>query len=193
MLCECGCGQVTLHRWLRGHYNRRRAPSPPPAAPGSFIPCACGCGALVKVRLLHGRWTRFVHAHNGRVQPRSPRFAYRHDRGVWRKPESRNHNTGHERARKLKSRDACELAHIGGCLGKIQVHHKDKDPGNNAEDNLMSLCIAHHSLVDAGRINLEAPVMPPFYVDRSGKRRYLDGWLQKKAWGWRRAMMQQAS
>jgi hypothetical protein len=73
-------------------------------------------------------------------------------------------------------------------LGRIEVHHKDKDPGNNTDENLAALCIAHHQLVDLGRIDLAAPIMPPFYVDRSGKRRYIHGWLRGRAWAERRAV-----
>lgn len=148
------------------------------------VPCACGCGASVSLRQHNGRWMRFVHGHNARVQHFLPvRIGPR----GWYKPESRNPNTGHERARKLKRRDACELARIGGCLGRVEVHHKDKDPGNNAPENLMAICQSHHTLLDAERIDPAAPVMPPFYVDRRGKRRYVDGWLRGRAWAWRRA------
>jgi hypothetical protein len=80
-----------------------------------------------------------------------------------------------------------------GRLMLCECDHRDKDPGNNAVDNLMALCQSHHTLVDQGRIDLAEPVMPPFYIDLRGKRRYVDGWLSKKAWAWRRAMMERAS
>jgi hypothetical protein len=101
-------------------------------------------------------------------------------------------SAGHNRARKLKPRDRCELKHIGGCRGRIEIHHKDKNTENNADENLMALCITHHTLVELGRIDLAAPVMPPFYVDRSGKRRYLHGWLRGHPGPARRASLQAA-
>ncbi len=136
--------------------------------------CECGCGHATSIapqsstRLgwKKGEHVRFIRGHYKPLTPPWPR-------GVWRKPESRNRNTGRHRAKRLKPRDACELASIGGCLGRLEVHHKDKDPANNADDNLMTLCLAHHQLVDHGRIDLAWPVMPPFYTDGSGKRRYL--------------------
>ncbi len=74
-------------------------------------------------------------------------------------------------ARELCPRDECSVAHIGHCKGRIEIHHIDGDPFNNDTDNLTSLCISHHGLVHRGKINLDAPEMPPFYIS-GGKRRY---------------------
>jgi len=91
----------------------------------------------------------------------------------WYKPESRNPNTGHKRALKIVGeRSRCELERIGGCRGTIEVHHKDKDPGNNERTNLMVVCRAHHKMLDNGRLDPDRPVMPKFYVGSDGKRRY---------------------
>jgi hypothetical protein len=62
--------------------------------------------------------------------------------------------------------------HIGGCGGPIDVAHKDHDPWNNDPANLMAMCRSHHHLYDRGRIDLDNPKMPDFYVDAGGKRRY---------------------
>jgi hypothetical protein len=66
----------------------------------------------------------------------------------------------------------CALASIGGCSKKrIEVHHRDGNPTNNAPENRVPLCPSHHKLVEYGRINLDAPSMPKFVVS-GGKRRY---------------------
>jgi hypothetical protein len=81
--------------------------------------------------------------------------------------------TSHSRALRLK-RDltSCEWEHIGGCLGHLHVAHVNGDEWDNMPGNLLKLCQSHHFLLDRGRIDPAAPVMPAFYTDRSGKRRY---------------------
>lgn len=80
--------------------------------------------------------------------------------------------TARERARKLTRLKDCALVEIGGCSSRLEVHHLDGVPTNNAEGNLLVLCGAHHRLVHNGAIDLNNPIMPPFRVDPSGKRRY---------------------
>ena len=76
--------------------------------------------------------------------------------------------------RRKGDRSKCELRRIGGCLGKIDVAHRDHDRWNNDDPkNLLALCRCHHRLYDNGRIDLDRPQMPSFYVDSGGKRRYL--------------------
>lgn len=80
---------------------------------------------------------------------------------------------GRARARRLiPVTSHCDLAHIGGCQGRIARAHVNHDPLHNTRDNLLMLCDSHHRLYDNGTIDLENPVMPKFYVDARGRRRY---------------------
>ena len=81
--------------------------------------------------------------------------------------------TGYDRARKVVPVvTSCALEHIGGCGGRIERAHVDHNPLNNDRQNITTLCKSHHNLYDFGRITLTDPVMPPFYVDARGNRRY---------------------
>lgn len=73
---------------------------------------------------------------------------------------------------KLKHISKCQLDHIGFCKGVLDVCHIDQNPLNNNDNNLIKLCRSHHRLLDHGKINILNPVMPEFYIDKSGKRRY---------------------
>ena len=126
------------------------------------IKCACGCGATLTDRDERGRARRFViggHAWRGRARPEKAN------------PHSKSARTGRCRARKMTDTTRCALERIGGCSNRIEVHHIDGDPMNNAQDNRIALCGSHHRLVEHDRIDLAAPVMPRFFVS-SGKRRY---------------------
>jgi hypothetical protein len=81
--------------------------------------------------------------------------------------------TGYSRARQVVPVvTSCALEHIGGCGGRIERAHIDHNPLNNDRQNITTLCKSHHNLYDFGRITLTNPVMPPFYVDARGARRY---------------------
>ncbi len=81
--------------------------------------------------------------------------------------------TARKKALTLFAAERCELAHIGGCgVLVLERHHKDEDPRNNDPSNVIVLCRSHHKLVHAGVIDLADPVMPTFYVEPNGKRRY---------------------
>lgn len=88
------------------------------------------------------------------------------------KPQSKNSNTGYWRAKKIIPRDKCSLFHEVDCKGSIQIHHIDKNPLNNSKENLIAVCVAHHRFLESGKITIENPVLPEFYIDGSGKRRY---------------------
>lgn len=124
--------------------------------------CVCGCKTPIPDTRSDGKPRTHAITHGKRTHV-----------GEWYKPESRAYATLHERARKLKPRERCELDRIGGCSAKrLEVHHVDGDISNNAVANLVVLCTSHHRLVEGGRIDLSIPRMPAFYVDGSGKRRY---------------------
>lgn len=124
--------------------------------------CDCGCGQEIPTKDDRGRARRFVSGHGNKNKS-----------NVWKKkPESVNKRTGRYRARLLHDCSSCELIALGGCSGRIEIHHKDSCPTNNTEQNRIALCTSHHRLVENGRIDLAAPVMPQFVI-RGGKRRYL--------------------
>ncbi len=128
---------------------------------GATVTCQCGCGTDIPDKDKRNRPRRYIWGHNSKNQ-----FHW------WMaKPDSINYRTCRGRAHKLRNPQDCELKSIGHCLGPLEVHHKDGNPVNNENNNLMSLCMSHHKLVEHGRIDLTNPVMPPFYVS-SGKRRY---------------------
>lgn len=139
--------------------------SPAPAVGSQAVttstatPCECGCGQPTGGRFVHG------HNQRGRARP---------DRA---RPESKSVSTGRWRAKKLVPRERCALVNIGGCLGRLEVNHIDKNPMNNDLGNLVVLCQTHHKLVDNGRIDLNAPVMPDYWIDGGGARRYKYEWL----------------
>ena len=124
--------------------------------------CACGCRSTIPEIRTDGKPQRFHvgHGRRGKV-------------GLVTSPESTSESTGRWRAKKLKKRDRCELEHIGSCKGRFEVAHINGRPIDNRADNLLSLCQSHHQLLDLGRINMQKPSMPPFRVDKRGKRRYV--------------------
>lgn len=127
-----------------------------------MIPCACGCGTLIEPFDNRGRPRKGVFGHGNKGKS-----------NVWKtKPESRKTRTGRYRARRLHDCSRCEVGHIGGCSGRVEVHHIDGNPLNNESGNRIALCTSHHSLVEKKRIDLADPIMPAFVV-RGGKRRYL--------------------
>ena len=128
------------------------------------IKCKCGCGQEMTDRDSRGRPREYIHGHvmNGRERP---------DRA---RPDSENKRTGRWRARNIliEEGETCALEKIGGCSQtKMHVHHRDGNPMNNKRDNIIFLCVAHHFLIERGRITLDTLVMPPFTIS-SGKRRY---------------------
>ncbi len=133
------------------------------SAPHPKVACGCGCGGRLTPKDRRGRPRSFLagHVNKGRAAQRQVKRGRITAR------------TSHERAVKLKAGvRVCQYAHLGGCLGVLDVAHVDGNEFNNARTNLLKLCRAHHRLVDNGKIDPRAPVMPAFYVDGSGKRRY---------------------
>ena len=128
--------------------------------------CGCGCGAEVVSRYvsgeLRGQLRNFIHGHGSRL--RSNEWS--------RKPDSTNSRTGRWRARRAFAAEKCALESPGVCKGRIEVHHKDKNTSNNADSNLIAVCRTHHFFLESGRITIDNPSIPEFYVDASGKRRY---------------------
>lgn len=134
------------------------------AMENDWAPCACGCGQEIQAVDAKGRPRRYAHGHNRRGK--SNHWKRKGDREITKR-------TARERAAKSALPTACSLEHIGGCSSRVEVHHLDGDPWNNEGCNLLPLCTSHHKLVHSGAINLSDPKMPEFYVDGSGKRRYL--------------------
>lgn len=122
--------------------------------------CACGCEEEFEPFDSRGRPRRFIKGHFKGA--RTGKF----------KIDSESTRTGRSRARKMTDTSTCCLNKIGGCGGRVEVHHRDRDPLNNAPDNRFPLCTSHHRLVEIGRIDLDNPIMPEFVI-KGGKRRYL--------------------
>lgn len=82
--------------------------------------------------------------------------------------------TLHDHARALMAEvTTCQLAHLGHCLGDLQVAHIDGNEANNDPANLAKWCRSHHRLWDRHRITRQLLRMPAYWTDASGKRRYL--------------------
>ena len=90
------------------------------------------------------------------LQPGCPELAGRgaycltHTQERAREHNAERTNTYHSaewrRARRI-ARDrqrGCRLAHIGGCRGRLDVHHHDGDNTNHHQENLDVLCNTHH-------------------------------------------------
>ncbi len=124
--------------------------------------CGCGCGTLIPTVSPYGRPRKYAPGHNNKGKS-----------NWWLVKDRVKKRTSHERAVKAKRDvETCEWQHVGDCKGDLTVAHVDGDPFNNSQENLRKLCRSHHWLLDRGRIDPENPVMPEFYVDGSGKRRY---------------------
>lgn len=120
--------------------------------------CACGCKSILPDRPYE---TKFIKGHQSKMPKKL-------------KVSSTSKFTGYDRSKKiLTNRTKCSWSHIGHCMGMIDVCHIDQNPLNNDLKNLIALCRCHHRLLDNGRINPKNPIMPRFYIDRRGKRRYL--------------------
>jgi hypothetical protein len=139
------------------------------------IPCGCGCGIDVITPDAKCRERRFLPGHQSRtinpglaIMQSLPKPAV----GQYWRATGDHWRTSRARARSVVDTTSCEWAHIGGCKGKIDAAHLDGDFTNGDRSNIKSLCRSHHSLLDNGRIDPTKPVMPDFYVDGGGKRRY---------------------
>lgn len=132
--------------------------------------CECGCGLPAPI-------ARASNRRRGYRKGEPKRFVRGHAMRGRRRPDlersvASSESSGHHLAKKVQTSRSCRLATVGGCKGRIEVHHRDGDVFNNTRENLIPLCVAHHRLVGRGRIDLDAPRMPAFIVDGSGKRRY---------------------
>lgn len=124
--------------------------------------CKCGCGQMVTSLRRDGTVREFIHGHNSRLR-----------KNEWsNKPESDNKRTGRWRARKAIDTSHCALEHTGECHGRIEVHHLDKNPLNNKTDNVIAVCKTHHAFLDNGKITIDEPKIPEYWIDGAGKRRY---------------------
>lgn len=153
-ICQCGCNQEieakdkgAIPKYLPGH--------------GPATICACGCNGVVIQK--YNKYTALFlpgHAARGRVP-------------IWSiKPDSENARTAREQSRKLIDTSKCQMEYIGGCKGKIETHHVDKNPLNRDLNNLMAVCASHHKLLDNGTIAPDSKEMPKWYEGPDGKRRY---------------------
>src|SRR3989338_9848305 len=123
--------------------------------------CCCGCGEIIPESDSRNRPRSYARGHINRGKS-----------NWWLITGNPMPRTSRERARKILDPKVCLWTSIGGCKGRIDTAHLDGNCMNNAPNNLLALCRSHHFLLDKGRIKLANPVMPRFYTDCSGKRRY---------------------
>lgn len=127
--------------------------------------CKCGCGKVIPRLRTDGRPQAYYLGHN------------RRGLASHTKPNTTNHRTRRQRANRILRGQPCELEFTKQCKGRIEVHHKDADPTNNSASNICALCMTHHKMIETNKISFEQPMLPPFYEDKSGKRRY--DWVSK--------------
>ena len=176
--CACGCGRIPnlkTSRYWPGHCNKGRTPTPEQRALQSErmkgrVPTEA---TREKLRAAWQRSPIVLTPEQEAARRAKIAASARGMKHPWAaRPNSKNHRTTRGRARQFLAPTTCALAHIGHCQGPIDTAHLDQDPTNNAPENLAGLCHSHHALYDRGRIDIANPVMPEFYIDRRGKRRY---------------------
>lgn len=126
-----------------------------------MIFCKCGCKEPLYSKDKKRRKTLYIQGHN------------RAGLASNYKPTSKNKSTAYARSKKtFNNLKSCKWKKIGFCKGVIDICHIDQNYLNNSRLNLISLCRSHHRLMDNGKIDYKKPIMPKFYTDKSGKRRY---------------------
>lgn len=137
------------------------------------VVCKCGCKAILQKYDSKWRPRVYVRGHSMRGKKAPWVREQRKNVNIFLKKNNQPKiRATRWRARQLVKSRICGLLVIGGCGGRIEVNHIDKNPYNNSLQNLIPLCHSHHALTDRGKIDLNKPIMPRFYVDKSGKRRY---------------------
>lgn len=122
----------------------------------TLISCACGCGGERPALRSDGKPARYIRGHSNKYPP-----------GTlvgWRQ----SHTLAEAKIAHIAE---CQFKDFGPCQGRLDTAHVDGNSWNNADNNLMKLCRAHHFLLDKGTITLENPQIPPFRVRLSGKRK----------------------
>lgn len=124
--------------------------------------CGCGCGGLIPERDNRNRPHDYVFGHGNKGKT-----------ALWCKKLPTEVNRWHTRhiARTIFNGERiCFLRNLGGCSTyKINIHHKDGNIWNNSPNNLIPLCVRHHSLVEKKYISIENPIMPKYYIFPNGR------------------------
>lgn len=197
VICACGCGREILRRphhkyqparFIRGHRlylpHHGKSGQPRRVPPPGFVRtglCECGCGRATAIAksskpeagIYAGFPRRYIvgHAPRGRKGERAPRWKggrYRNKRGYWLL-----FMPGHHLAMKngyvLEHRLVWETANGRRLRIDEDVHHKDRDRGNNAPENLEAIQIREHyrlhaALTGLGRVlrcpHCRKPIFP---------------------------------
>jgi len=139
--------------------------------------CKCGCQTKIPEKDNRGRYRTFAlgHSRKGLKLPDNHPFKNQ-PRGINAhayKMDSKSRRTLYWRSRQRGLVKECNLKSIGGCSKRIEVHHRDKNIANMSIHNLQTLCSIHHRLIHLGRIDPLNPIMPSYYIDGGGKRRYV--------------------
>lgn len=108
--------------------------------------CKCGCGQYTRFNYTLKRFCDYITGHNSKGN-KNPN---------WREGKSFEPYTttfNKELKEQIKRRDnyICQAKDIGKCKGILIIHHIDFNKKNNSQNNLITLCLRHNSLINFNR------------------------------------------
>ena len=127
--------------------------------------CKCGCGQEIIFKSHHKYYGIpdyiWGHHHKGKSN-------------YWNIKEIIKIRTSRGRANKLCKKENCDINN-NDCSKRLEIHHIDSNPLNNKIENLVCLCKSHHLLIEKRKLTIDElkNINFKYYVDKSGKRRYI--------------------
>ena len=100
-----------------------------------------GCGTLIPVGSRKGRCPTCRSRSESRYEFERARSPHR-SRAAYKTP-------GYQQARRVALTRAGHMCSQCGTNTDLTVHHKDHNPANNSQDNLVVLCRKHHAALEA--------------------------------------------